>query len=121
MIDITENMKLIKDQEKEDLFYVAIRRDYNDEHELSIIATGKTVEEALCKALKNYKKCNDEAVEAINKIGNLISDTKTFISLEKFEPASCEVPKPRDFGHFIAAGYSSLGYNELDKKWYPFY
>ena len=112
-------IKIIKDLHEE-LYFACYKSEYDDENEVSIIASGQTEIEALQKAAnsiyKSYRVCQSE----LRKISESLDNNNSLG--DKFLIDSCYIERPCDFedGHIVES-FDALFWNEEPKLWSRFY
>ncbi len=107
---------ILQDCEDKNLFYVAVRKENDNEDEKTIIGYGESREDALISSLISALRSQEKCLEAIRTIGNLISHSDFCDMRDDLCLASREVPVPNEKG----CTFSAVGYDEEERIWLRF-
>lgn len=117
---MNNNFEIIQVSDDKDLFYVAIRDDYDADFERTIISTGKTENEALKNALNKVLPALKKCHSTVQSIGEILMD-KSFHLSDRHYIDSEYVEKPCDFGTHKQERYSALAYDKETGEWGRYY
>ena len=112
--------QIVKDPEEE-LYYVAIQQDYDDENERTIIAHGKTELEAIenltIELHERYNKCFSK----LKQILELVSYRQRGEIAEDLDLKMDDIERPLEFKGHKDPGFSALIWDESSAIWHRFY